>query len=134
MSDANRALVERLCDALQNGGTTSLLTHLSPDIAYHNVPWPVVHGHEGVRKTLSPFIDGKGCAIVAMDIHHTVAEGDVVMNARDETWQHGDVRAVLPVAGVFRIRDGLITHWSDYFDVNTLQPILDAMRAARPAR
>ena len=56
---------------------------------------------------------------------HTLAEGDIVMNARDETWEHKGVKVVLPVAGVFRVRDGVITHWSDYFDVTTIQPLLD---------
>ncbi len=63
-----------------------------------------------------------------MHVHHTVADGDIVMNARDETWNCGQVEVVLPVAGVFRLRDGLITHWSDYFDSKTMNPILQAMR------
>jgi limonene-1,2-epoxide hydrolase len=49
------------------------------------------------------------------------------MNERMEYWVKGDVRVDLPVAGVFELRDGLIVSWRDYFDLPTLQPLLDAV-------
>ena len=126
MSEANRKLVTDFCDRLLAGDTGKMVGYLSDDVLYHNMPWEPVTGHEGVRKVLSPLIDCDPCAITKMEIHHTLAEGDTVMNARDETWEHRGVKIVLPVAGVFRVADGKITHWSDYFDVATIQPLLDA--------
>ena len=124
MSEANRQLVTDFCNALM-AGTDKLVGFLSEDVLYHNMPWPPVSGHDAVRKVLGPLVDADPCAVTKMEIHHTPAEGDIVMNARDETWEHKGVKVVLPVAGVFRVRDGVITHWSDYFDVNTIQPLLD---------
>lgn len=124
MSEANRRLVTDFCNALM-AGTDKLVEFLSEDVHYHNMPWPPVTGHDGVRTVLAPLVDADPCALRKMEIHHTLAEGDTVMNARDETWEHKGVTCVLPVAGVFRIRDGKITHWSDYFDVKTIQPLLD---------
>ena len=40
-------------------------------------------------------------SLTALDIHHQVAEGDTVMNARTEIWERRNLRVVLPVAGVF---------------------------------
>lgn len=125
MSEANRQLVTDFCNALMSG-TDKALAFLSEDVIYHNMPWPPVTGHDAVRKVLGSLVDADPCALRKMEIHHTLAEGDTVMNARDETWEHKGVDCLLPVAGVFRIRDGKITHWSDYFDVNTIQPLLDA--------
>ncbi len=125
MSEANRERVTAFCHALLKG-TDEVVTFLAEDVYYHNMPWPPVTGHAGVREVLSPLIDADPCALRKMEIHHTVAEGDLVMNARDETWEHKGVKVVLPVAGVFQLRDGIITRWSDYFDVATIQPLLDA--------
>ena len=126
MSEANKALVTEFCNHLASGGgTAKLVEYLADDVVYHNIPWEPVTGHDGVRQVLGPFLDTAPPACTKMEILSSVAEGDTVMNARSETWERGDVTLVLPVAGVFRIRDGKITHWSDYFDVATIQPLLD---------
>ncbi len=125
MSEANRRLVTAFCNTLVSGDTGKLVDFLSEDVVYHNMPWQPVTGHEGVRQVLGPFLDTDPGACTKMEIHSTLAEGDTVMNARSETWERGDVKLVLPVAGVFRLKDGKITHWSDYFDVATIQPLLD---------
>ena len=62
-----------------------------------------------------------------MDIHHQVADGDTVMNARTEVWERRNLRVVLPVAGVFVLHEGLIARWCDYWDLATFKPMLDAM-------
>ena len=125
MSEANRERVTAFCHALMEG-TDALLAFLSDDVHYHNMPWPPVTGHAAVRGVLSPLLDVEPCGLTKMEIHHTLAEGDLVMNARDETWEHKGVKVVLPVAGVFHLRGGIITRWNDYFDVATIKPLLDA--------
>ncbi|MBL4888463.1 MAG: hypothetical protein JKX97_00405 [Candidatus Lindowbacteria bacterium] len=62
------------------------------------------------------------------DIHHSAASGDIVMNARSELWERAGVSVVLPVAGVFTLRNGLITRWEDYWDSATFQPLLDTLK------
>ena len=39
------------------------------------------------------------------------------MNERIDTLVIGDVTTKLPVAGIFKVHDGKITEWRDYFDM-----------------
>jgi limonene-1,2-epoxide hydrolase len=84
-----------------------------------------------VREVLDPFVHGANCALVRMDIKHTTSTGNVVMNERLETWQKGSVRLELPVAGVFEVKNGKITHWRDYFDAATVTPLMEVIQGKR---
>ena len=59
---------------------------------------------------------------VAVDfkLHHQAENGDgVVMNERtDIIYLKDGTKVELPVMGVFQFRDGKISHWRDYFDMN----------------
>ena len=54
-------------------------------------------------------------------IHHQVAQGDAVMNERNDRFLVGDRWIELPVAGLFVLRDGKIALWRDYFDLGTFE-------------
>jgi limonene-1,2-epoxide hydrolase len=124
MPSTNARLVTDFCNSLLRADMAQVCAYLSPDVHYHNMPWPPVVGHAEVRKVLDPLVHGANCALREMKIEHTVAEGDVVMNARLETWERRDVRVELPVAGLFVIHDGLIARWCDYWDLATIKPLL----------
>jgi limonene-1,2-epoxide hydrolase len=127
MKDANRELVTEFCNSLLAGDMAKTVAYLSEDVVYHNLPWQPVIGRAEVRKVLDPLVHGENCAITKMEIHHTLAEGDVVMNARTEVWERAGVRVELPVAGLFVVRAGQIARWSDYWDLATIQPLLDTL-------
>lgn len=118
------ALVTRFCRSLLEADMAKTCSYLTPDVVYHNMPWAPVTGHAAVRQVLDPLVHGPGCALRVMDIEHTVANDNVVMNARVETWERKGVRVVLPVAGLFIVRDGLIARWVDYWDLATIEPLL----------
>ncbi|MGH7964838.1 MAG: limonene-1,2-epoxide hydrolase family protein [Candidatus Binatia bacterium] len=126
MSAANEKLATDLCNALLTREISRALPYLSEDVFYHNVPWEPVTGHAGVRKVLEPFL--AYCVLEKMDIKNTVSAGDVAMNERVETWSKGNVRVLLPVVGIFTIKEGKIVRWCDYFDAGTIQPLLDALK------
>lgn len=128
MSDTNIQIVTDLCNSLLAGDMAETVKFLSEDVVYHNLPWNPVIGHAGVRKALDPLVHGPNCAARKMDIHHSAASGDIVMNARSELWERAGVSVVLPVAGVFTLRNGLITRWEDYWDSATFQPLLDTLK------
>ena len=128
MNSQNLSLVEQLMQGLKGGGTKGITQFLSEEIVYHNVPWPSVSGHQQVAETLAPFIDNREGGLESITIHHSISNKDIVMNVRDEIWVHQKVRIVLPVAGVFRIRNGKISRWTDYFDSATLKPFLESVR------
>ena len=125
MSNANEELVSSLFRALTEGNMDKAVTYLTEDVFYHNIPWEPVIGRAAVKEVLNPFIDTQHGGLDNVEYLHSLADGNMVMNARDETWRHKDVTVVLPVAGVFEIKDGLICRWLDYWDAATLQPILD---------
>lgn len=127
MSHSNSALVTAFCQSLAEADMRRSCAWLAPDVVYHNMPWAPVVGHAAVREVLDPLVDGANCALRRMHIEHTVADGDVVMNTRLETWERARVRVELPVAGLFVLRDGLIREWRDYWDLATIKPLLDAL-------
>ena len=130
MENANKAIVTAMCDALTEGNMDKVLKFLSEQVFYHNLPFEPIVGRAAVKQFLDPFVDTPHGGLQSISYLHTLADGNVVMNARDEVWRYKDVTVTLPVAGVFTIENGLIARWCDYWDTATLQPIVDAMYAA----
>ena len=128
MSAENEKIVTAMCQSLQNADMAKVVSYLSEDVVYHNIPWAPVTGHAGVRQVLDPFVHGANCALVRMDIKNTTSSGDTVMNERLETWAKGTVRLELPVVGVFEVKNGKITHWRDYFDSTSVAPLTEAIQ------
>jgi limonene-1,2-epoxide hydrolase len=101
---------------------------LADDLEYTNMPLGApLKGPEECKKFLDPFVGDGHNLLAAQEILHTTSAGNVVMNERLETWVKGDLRVLLPVAGVFEIENGKIARWRDYWDLPTLQPFLDAV-------
>ncbi|ERY35694.1 hypothetical protein Q067_02329 [Pseudomonas aeruginosa BL13] len=76
---------------------------------------------------MGPFVNPGRCT--RMQIHRTMSQDDMVMNERTETWEYEGTTVVLPVAGVFRIEDGKIARWNDYFDEKTIKPLIERFYA-----
>ena len=131
MSTENEKIVTDMCQSLRSADMTKVVSYLSEDVTYHNIPWAPVTGHAGVRQVLDPFVHGANCALERMDIKHTTSAGNVVMNERLETWVKGSVRLELPVLGVFEVNKGKITHWRDYFDAASVAPLTEAIQGQR---
>jgi limonene-1,2-epoxide hydrolase len=92
-----------------------LAAYFTDDAVYHNIPFDPVNGREAIKKTLA----GMGTSMQSRgwEIKHQVASGDVVMNERVDRFTINGKAIALPVAGVFRLRDGKISEWRDYFDL-----------------
>ena len=125
MSKENEELVSALFRALTEGNMDKAVTYLTEDVFYHNLPFEPIIGRAGVKEFLNPFVDPPDGVLESIEFFYTVADGNTVMNARDETWRNKDVTMVLPVAGVFEIENGLISRWLDYWDTATAQPLFD---------
>lgn len=129
MAATHSELVREFCQSLAQGDMSHARRYLDDAVHYHNQPWAPMTGSAAVCEFLQPFIDGTHCRLVEMRIREQVSEGAVVMNAREELWVRGETRVMLPVAGLFVVRDDLITRWIDYWDLATFRPILDAIDA-----
>ncbi len=126
MSADNEQFVTEFCHSLTSGDMTKVVSYLSEDVFYHNMPWAPVNGHAGVHEVLDPFVNAN--LLQKMEIKHTSSSGNIVTNERLETWVKGDVRVLLPVLGVFTLTDGKITKWCDYFDSGTIAPLMEAIQ------
>ena len=56
-------------------------------------------------------------AVIGDAADAVVADGDVVLTERVDTFQMGDKTVALEVMGTFELRDGKIAAWRDYFDM-----------------
>ena len=116
-------LVSRFIRLIEQGEVAQAATLLAPDCEYDNVPIGKVVGAEQVVGILQPFVaryDEVDWVVHRQVVQGTLSQG-TVLNERTDRFRAGDHWVELPVAGVFEVRDGLITLWRDYFDLASLQ-------------
>jgi limonene-1,2-epoxide hydrolase len=109
--------VQRFIEAIERRDLDAALALVATDCAYDNVPVGPVEGPDGIRSILGPIIERSD--EIAWPIVRSAAAGDVVFNERIDRFRIGDQWIELPVTGVWEVRDGLITLWRDYFDLDT---------------
>ena len=114
--DATRT-VRDFCDAWSRRNVEEILAFFTDDAVYHNIPMAAATGKEAIRNLLN-FILTPAQA-VKFEVTHIAAAGDVVLTERVDSFEMGGKQVVLPVAGVFEVRDGKVAAWRDYFDMAT---------------
>jgi len=95
-----------------------IMAYFTPDAVYHNIPVEPVKGADAIRKVLGGLMQIESGG---WEVRNQVAAGEIVMNERIDRFKAGDKEVALPVAGVFRVVDGKIAEWRDYFDMGTWQ-------------
>jgi limonene-1,2-epoxide hydrolase len=115
MSLENEVLVRNFCSAFARRNVGELLGFFTSDAVYHNIPVAPVQGLDAIRSTFEIFVTP--AEKVEFEIVHMCSSGNVVINERIDRFVIGGRQVVLPVAGVFEIRDGKIAAWRDYFDM-----------------
>jgi limonene-1,2-epoxide hydrolase len=120
------ALVRQFIDALVSRDLALAATMVTADFEYDNVPMGKSFGSSALTETLSGFFSM--CTGIDWEILHQTSSGTIndgiVMNERDDRVEIHGRWATLPVAGIFKIREGKISLWRDYFDRQT---IIDVM-------
>ena len=91
---------------------------VTDDIEYDNVPIGKVYGPDGVRSVLSGGVTS-AASDVEWVVHRQVASGDTVMNERTDRFLVDGRWIEIPIAAVFVVRDGRVTLWRDYFDLES---------------
>ena len=117
MSAENEKLVTDFCVSWSRRNVDEVLSYLTDDCFYHNIPMEPCVGKAAVRAFVEPFLKNAESAI--FEIKHTTSAGNVVMNERVDRFVMGPKKIELPVAGVFEVRDGKIAAWRDYFDLTS---------------
>lgn len=109
-------IVDEFVRRLTSHDLDGALELMADDVEYDNVPLGKNLGKEATRTFLAAM---DGADEVVFVTHRQVAAGVLVLNERTDRFRIGDKWMDLPVAGVFEVRDGLITLWRDYFDMAT---------------
>lgn len=117
MSAENEKLVTDFCVSWSRKNVDEILSYLTDDCFYHNIPMEPCVGKAAIRAFVEPFLKNAESAV--FEIKNTTSAGNVVMNERVDRFVMGPKKIELPVAGVFEIRNGKIAAWRDYFDLTS---------------
>jgi limonene-1,2-epoxide hydrolase len=113
--DANESVVRDFCAAFARRDIDELLGFFTDDAIYHNMPMAPANGKAEIRASLELFVPGSPS--IEFEMVHVAANGSVVFTERIDRMSVMGNPVVLPVAGVFEVRDGKIAAWRDYFDM-----------------
>jgi len=114
-------IVRRFCAAwADNMGPAELAAFFTDDAVYHNIPLEPVTGREAIAKNIASFIrpGAPGIEAIQFGVIHIAANGPIVMTERVDVFKVPNKSFELPVMGTFEVRDGKISAWRDYFDLN----------------
>ena len=97
---------------------------MSESCLYHNIPMKPLEGHDNIRTFIAPVLEMS--QKIVWDIHQ-IADNDVgnVFTERTDKFLINDKWIELPVCGVMKFSDGLMTNWRDYFDLTTFERAME---------
>lgn len=109
------------------------MEYIAEDIVYENIgtfPLPTMRSREATRRFLG-MIEKLG-ARVSIEVHALADDGPLVLTERTDTIWLGSTPASFWVCGTFRVRDGKIVAWRDYYDNGafTIALLVAAVKAA----
>ncbi len=114
--EASEKVVRDFLGSWEGRGLESICSGFADDAVYHNVPVAPIEGIAGIRGIFEAFLDAFSDA--KLDIVTLAAEPGRVLVERVDYFTMNDGRkVVLPVTGVFEVKNGKITRFSDYFDL-----------------
>jgi len=123
LQPAPATVVKQFFDAYQRLDVDGMTAVMAPDIVFDDPTFRLhANGRADWRRQMEP--NRQVITSIKADIHSTVEAGDSVavevtlsggIKQKDGTVRNFKVRG----ASFFRVRNGLITHWTDYFDFRT---------------
>jgi len=114
-------VVRRFCAAWSdNIATAELAAFFTDDAVYHNIPLAPITGRAAIANNIASFIrpGAPGIESIQFRVINIAANGPVVMTERVDVFKLPDKSFELPVMGIFEVREGKISAWRDYFDMN----------------
>ena len=108
-------VVREFCAAAHTRDPQVLRGFLADDVVYHNIPMDPAVGIEAAMGVIDMFVTM--CEGLVFELHHVAVDGETVLTERTDTFTINGRTAPLPVMGAFRVVDGKITEWRDYFDM-----------------
>ena len=109
-------IVIAFCEAWERSDLEAILGMLASDVDYQNVPAPAMIGREAVREFIAPLIAATTKIEFIMKAIGVSADGSTILTERIDKLHYGEKVVVLPLMGIFVVKDGLISQWRDYAD------------------
>jgi limonene-1,2-epoxide hydrolase len=114
--EASEKLVRDFLGSWQGRSLEAICSGFADDAVYHNVPVEPIEGIAGIRAIFRGFLDAFCDA--KLDVLSLAAEPGLVLAERVDYFTMNNGRKItLPVTGVFEVKNGKITRFSDYFDL-----------------
>lgn len=113
----NVNIVNELMAAWHAMDIERIMACFTDDAVYTNIPMdPPNEGKAAIREFIEGFIGM--LESIEFVVHNQIENPDgIVMNERTDKINMAGKMIELPVMGVFEIRDGKISAWRDYFDM-----------------
>ncbi len=111
------ATVSAIITSWQSGDVDGVMQHLHPDIEWHFAAGNAapLNGTTAIREWLNGFV--KNIAETRWRVTDYASKGDTLFVEGIEDYDTAAGETILiPYAGVFEFRDGLVIGWRDYFD------------------
>ena len=113
---ASEKLVRDFLGSWEGRDLETICGAFADDAVYHNAPVAPIEGIAGIRAIFQAFLDA--FAEAKLDVVTLAAEPGLVLAERVDYFTMGDgTNVVLPVTGVFVVRNGEIARFTDYFDL-----------------
>jgi limonene-1,2-epoxide hydrolase len=117
-------VVRDFCAAASMRDPAVLRAFFSDDVVYHNIPMEPAEGIDATMAVIDMFLGM--CDDLEFDVHHLASDGTTVLTERTDIFTIKGKSAPLPVMGAFRVVDGKITAWRDYFDMAQVTAMFEA--------
>lgn len=108
------AIVTRFLHAIADRDYATMAALLDPDLVYTNVSLPTIRGGEKVARLFEQGLSRGGG--FGVKIHSIAVNDDTVLTERTDLLKVGPFQMCFWVCGTFRVQDGRIVLWRDYFD------------------
>ncbi|SNS44203.1 limonene-1,2-epoxide hydrolase [Sphingomonas laterariae] len=112
----NIPAVRAFCEAWTSRDAEKIAALMTEDCFYHNVPMEPVVGRPAITQFIRGFL-GDAQTVDFEILSIAEAEDGTVLTERVDHFDYGGRRVALPVMGSFKLKDGLVARWLDYFDM-----------------
>lgn len=112
----NIPTVRAFCEAWTSRDPDTIVALMSEECFYHNVPMAPLVGRAAIAEFIRGFL-GDAQTVEFEILAIAEAEDGTVLTERVDHFDYGGQRLALPVMGSFRIENGLVSRWLDYFDM-----------------
>ncbi|WP_380872069.1 hypothetical protein ACFB49_30150 [Sphingomonas sp. DBB INV C78] len=118
---SNIPTVIAFCEAWKSRDADRIAALVSEDCFYHNVPMEPVVGRAAIAEFIRGFLGDASSVEFEMLTIAEAADG-TVLTERVDRFVTAAGKVALPVMGSFKLKDGLIARWLDYFDMGQFAP------------